>query len=169
MAIVSNIFLNLNIYSLYIVKFGQDNSHIIKQVIMKRNWFLILMVSFFLFSSCSAEKKLTKRLIGEWNVAKYSEQFHATGASEVTLTNIGTLTLKKNGTGDKQINFSIMSRVVSDTLNFNWKNTEDKVTLVGNGESLFAKTWLVMSSKKNAQVWRSTDDEGNSQKMELKR
>ncbi|MFU8843388.1 MAG: hypothetical protein ACNA7V_06225 [Bacteroidales bacterium] len=136
---------------------------------MKKNWFLFSAVVFFLLTSCSAEKKLTKRLVGEWNVAKYSEQFHATGASEVTLTNIGKLHLNKDGTGDKLINFSIMSRTVSDTLDFTWRNTEDKVTLISNDESLFAKTWLVMSNKKNEQVWSSTDDEGNSQKMELKR
>lgn len=136
---------------------------------MRINRILLIATAFTLFVSCSAEKKLAKRLVGEWNIVSYSEQFHATGASEVTLTNIGTLMLNKNGTGDKSINFSIMSRTVTDTLSFNWNNTVDKVTLMGSEESLFAKTWLVMSSKKNEQVWRSTDNEGNSQRMELKR
>jgi hypothetical protein len=136
---------------------------------MKRNFTFILAVTCLLFTSCSAEKKLAKRLVGEWDVAKYSEQFHATGASEVTLTNVGKLMLNRNGTGDKKINFTVMSRAVSDTLDFKWRNTEDRVTLIEDGESLFAKTWLVLTNKKNAQVWRSTDDAGNSQTMELKR
>jgi hypothetical protein len=136
---------------------------------IKKNRFLFSSVLLFLLSACSAEKKLTKRLVGEWNVAKYSEQFHVTGASEVTLTNIGKLHLNKDGTGDKQVNFSIMSRTVADTLDFSWRNTADKVTLIGSDESLFTKTWLIMSNKKNEQVWSSTDDTGNSQKMELKR
>lgn len=130
---------------------------------------ILIATAFTLLTACSAEKKLAKRLVGEWNIASYSEQFHATGASDVTLTNIGTLTLNKNGTGDKSINFSIMSRTVTDTLNFRWNNTEDKVTLMGNEESMFVKTWLVMSSKKKEQIWRSTDNEGNSQRMELKK
>jgi hypothetical protein len=136
---------------------------------MKMNRILLITTAFIILASCSAEKKLAKRLAGEWNIVSYSEQFHATGASEVTLTNIGTLTLNKNGTGDKSINFSIMSRSVTDTLNFSWNNTADKVTLMGSEESLFAKTWLVMLSKKNEQVWKSTDNEGNSQRMELKK
>jgi hypothetical protein len=128
-----------------------------------------MATAYTLLISCSAEKKLAKRLVGEWNIVTYSEQFNVTAASEVTLTNIGKLTLDRDGTGDKSIHFSLMSRTVTDTLQFRWSNTVDQVTIMGSEESMFTKTWLVMSDKKKEQVWKSTDNAGNSQRMVLRK
>lgn len=127
--------------------------------------FLLTLITITGLASCSAEKKFHRRLVGTWNIERYEQQF-ANGERE-SASNLGTITFRKNGGGDKEINILTRSLSKRDNSDFSWKNTADAVTIISNNSDL-AKTWLVMKNKKTTQQWKSTN-QTTVQTMELRK
>lgn len=118
-----------------------------------------------LLVSCTAERRLHRRLVGNWSIERYEQRF-SNGETE-TASNLGTITFRKNGGGDKELSILTRSLRQRDDSDFSWKNTADDVTIISNNSEL-AKTWLVMKNKRSFQQWKSTT-QGTVQTMELRR
>lgn len=124
-----------------------------------------LAVALLIATSCSP------RLAGTWNVDRF--ETGAAGQQGVVLTNIGTIAFKKNGTGEKNINYVALNVEHTDKQPFKWVSNEGEyVTIEGEksieGEnSPFAKTWIVVTNKKRLQLWKSTDGSNNVQTIQL--
>ena len=114
----------------------------------KRLQFAALMMVLMVFASCS------QGITGTWKIVNYEER--TTGKSTVSLANIGTMTFNKDGSGTKEISYSIMGIPMQDNLPFTWKQEGNTVTISGD-ESEFAKAWIVLEAKRKSQIWKSTD------------
>lgn len=116
-----------------------------------------------LLGSCSAEKRFHRRLVGTWDVVRYEQRF-ANGETQVA-NDLGTVTFKRNGSGDNDL--AVLTRNVRtpDTNSFSWNNTIDQVTIISRNTYL-AKSWIVVKNKKSTQIWKSTT-QANVQTMEL--
>ncbi len=121
---------------------------------------LSLLVVAFIFVSCS------HRLSGKWNV---NYETTSPGAQTVSLTNIGTMNFNSNGTGEKQLNYSVMGIQKQDNSPFTWKWEDGKYVEIKSDNSEFAKTWIVIENKRNLQRWKSTDGGSNVQIIELRK
>lgn len=124
----------------------------------------IFAVSIFLVS-CSAEKKLERRVRGTWTVAKYEEK-NVTGPSG-TSTNLGTIIFNKDKTGEKRISGITWRQTVREGSDFKWEVGDNTIT-IQSPSSNFAKTWIITRNKKSSQEWRSTS-RGDVQTLYLKR
>lgn len=126
---------------------------------------LLLLATAVFLTSCSAERRFHRRLVGTWNIERYEQRF-TNGENEAS-SNLGTITFRRNGSGEK--NITILTRGIRrpDDSDFSWKNTADAVTIISNNSEL-AKTWLVMRNKKSSQQWKSTTG-GTVQTMELRK
>lgn len=97
----------------------------------------LLFVGTVFVSSCSKETKIEKNLYkkdGEWNIESLAAKQTSTYAPDVfdeTFNNCGTFTFKKDGSG----NFILTIDGDSETNTFSHSNTEDKLTLIINGET----------------------------------
>jgi len=120
--------------------------------------FSALLMIAIIFTSCSA------KIIGTWNIVSYEES--TAGKRGATFTNIGTMTFEKNGSGAKDISYSIMGISMEDNLPFTWTMENNTVTIEGE-ESEFAKTWIVMESKRKSQFWKSTDGSDEIHRLRL--
>jgi hypothetical protein len=103
-------------------------------------------------------------LVGTWNVQKY--ETNTAGEHNISLQNIGSMTFDKAGTGDKQIEYSVLGMVKKDTLPFKWNATEKQVT-INSKNSEFGKTWIIIENKGKFQKWKSTDGTNQIQMIEL--
>lgn len=124
--------------------------------------FLLLLL---FFASCSAERRFHRRLVGTWNIDRYEQQF--TNGEREASSNLGTITFRKNGSGDKNVTILTRGLRKPDDSDFSWKNTVDAVTIISHNSEL-AKTWLVMKNKRSFQQWKSTT-QGTVQTMELRK
>ena len=124
-----------------------------------------LLLALLFFASCSAERRFHRRLVGTWNIERYEQRF-ANGENEAA-SNLGTITFRKNGGGDKNVTILTRGLRKPDNSDFSWKNTTDAVTIISNDSDL-AKTWLVMKNKRLTQQWKSTT-QGTVQTMELRK
>ena len=124
-----------------------------------------LLLALFFFASCSAERRFHRRLVGTWNIERYEQRF-SNGENEAA-SNLGTITFRKNGGGDKNVTILTRGLRRPDNSDFSWKNTTDAVTIISNDSDL-AKTWLVMKNKRSTQQWKSTT-QGTVQTMELRK
>lgn len=126
---------------------------------------LLLLATAVFFTSCSAERRFHRRLVGTWNIERYEQRF--TNGENEAASNLGVITFRRNGSGEK--NITILTRGIRrpDDSDFSWKNTADAVTIISNNSEL-AKTWLVMRNKKSSQQWKSTTG-GTVQTMELRK
>lgn len=120
-------------------------------------YLLILSLALF-FSSCS------HRLVGTWNVANY--ETITPGDQGIALSNIGTMTFNSNGTGEKQLDYTVMGIKKRDNAPFEWSATENYVTIRGE-DSDINKTWIYMENKGKSQKWKSTDGSNKVQTLEL--
>ena len=127
--------------------------------------FALFFILAGLLASCSAEKRFHRRLTGTWNVVRYEQRF-ANGETQVS-NDLGTITFKRNGSGENDI--SVLTRNVRqpDQGSFSWKNTIDEVTIISRNTYL-AKSWIVVKNKRSNQVWKSTN-QANVQTMELQK
>jgi hypothetical protein len=126
---------------------------------MKTNTILAaLTFSLFLFASCSP------KLVGTWNVEKYERS--TPGEQGMSVSNIGTITFNKNGTGTKNLDYSLLGVSKKDATPFTWSTTEQFITIEGD-ESEFSKTWIYIENKSDYQKWQSTDGANNVQTLEL--
>ena len=119
---------------------------------------LLCFLILFVLSSCS------HRLVGTWNVEKYEKM--TPGEEGMAVSNIGTITFDKNGTGEKNLDYSLLGISAKDVTPFKWSSTENFVTIEGENSEI-AKSWIYMENKKSFQKWQSTDGSNNVQTLEL--
>lgn len=123
---------------------------------------LALFILFVVFmSSCS------HRLIGSWRVERYETQ--TIGQQSSVLTNIGTMTFKKNGTGDQNLSYSILGASRNDVIPFTWDWNDGRYVTIHSDGTIFGKTWIIMENKRKFQRWKSTDGSNNIQTIELRK
>lgn len=123
---------------------------------MKKTIFIIILT--LLLTSCS------HKLVGEWNVIKY--QTTKPGETDVILSNIGTMKFKSNNEGEKNLDYTVLSLTKKDIVPFTWEANEKYVTITSKNSD-FAKTWIILESERNSQIWKSTNGENEVQTLEL--
>lgn len=120
----------------------------------------LLSVTLLALTSCS------HKLTGTWAVEKYETT--TPGKQGVVLSNIGTMTFQKEGSGMNDISYTVLGAKKNDNSSFSWSTFEDFVTI--NGEnSDFSKTWIQLTNKKKAQRWVATDGRNEVQILDLKK
>ncbi len=131
---------------------------------MKKSLFIGSLLAMFL-TSCSP------KIVGTWNVDKY--QVNNMKGQDITTRNAGEITLNKNGTGEKSIEYNIFNNQFSDVQDFKWDLQDTNLTITGTShgkkdeKSQFDKTWIVITNKKDKQIWKSTDGSNAVQVIEL--
>lgn len=120
-----------------------------------------LLLSTTIFTSCS------HRLVGTWNVQRYETT--TPGQQGVSLSNIGTIRFKGNGSGEKNLNYIVLGINKKDKQPFKWNWTEGEYVSIDSQGSDFSKTWIIMTNKKKYQKWKSTDGTNNIQILELRK
>lgn len=119
-----------------------------------------LILSLLFLSSCS------HRLVGTWDVTSYETAVQ--GDQGVKLNNIGTMSFRNNGRGEKNLNYEVFQIRREDNLPFRWVASDQFVTLDGDKEqSDFIKTWIIVENRRRFQKWRSTDGQNQVQTLEL--
>jgi hypothetical protein len=125
-----------------------------------------IVLSLLTFWGCSAERKLAKRLEGDWQVVRYeSENQRDQG---VALSNIGSFTFYDRNRGEQNITYSGYQNSFPSNRDFRWSNTAEYVTLE-NALSRNPKSWIIVENKKSYQKWKSTDGSTGVQVLELRR
>jgi hypothetical protein len=115
---------------------------------MKKTFASLLIIS-FLLSSCS------HRLVGVWTVESYETVTN--NNNSVKVSNIGTMSFRRNGNGEKNISYNVMGLPAKiDNLPFTWTANRRFVTLEGRGSD-FAKSWIIMNNRMRYQIWKTTD------------
>ena len=133
---------------------------------MKKSLLLIAVCALFL-TSCSP------KIVGTWNVDKY--EVNNQKGQNITTRNAGEITLNKDGSGEKNIEYNIFNNEFSDVQKFDWKLMDSNLTITGteknskDDKSDFDKTWIVITNKKDKQLWKSTDGSNAVQIIELSR
>lgn len=129
---------------------------------MKKLLFIIA-ISTLLLTSCSP------KLVGTWNVDRYEVDNQK--GQNFTTRNAGELVIKKNGTGEKNVEYNMFQNEFSDLQNFRWvMQGEDLITITSTDsyqKSDFDKTWIMITNTKKKQVWRSTDGKNSVQTLEM--
>ncbi|MGN0001866.1 MAG: hypothetical protein ACI35V_00395 [Sphingobacterium composti] len=120
-----------------------------------------VLISATLLTSCS------QRLVGTWTVQRYETT--SPGQQGVALSNIGTLKFKSNGTGEKNLDYTVLGINRQDKLPFKWSWSDGEYVSIESDSSDFSKTWIIMTNKKKYQKWKSTDGANNIQIIELKK
>ena len=125
---------------------------------MKKSLFVTVISFVIVLTSCAP------KLVGKWNIDKYETT--RPGEQAVSLNNIGTMTFKKNGDGEKNINYTIFGRTRTDNTPFGWHATGPYVG-IESSNSDFSKTWIITTNKRKTQKWKSTDGANGVQVLEL--
>lgn len=126
----------------------------------------VTFVSLLVLGGCSAERRLAKRLEGDWKVVRYeSENQNDQG---VKLSNIGNFTFYDRNRGSQNITYSGYQNPFPTNRDFRWTNTAEYVTLE-NALSRNPKSWIIVENKKSYQKWKSTDGSTGVQVLELRR
>ena len=125
-----------------------------------------LLLAAMLLNACTAQRRFSSRLKGEWRIARFEEQSH-TGSSSV-LENAGTISFGKRGEGYQTFTSALTLGGAPAAGSFTWQHTAQTVSIKGVADAYF-KVWMVMESKRNRQHWRSTDSFGNVQVLDLER
>jgi hypothetical protein len=126
------------------------------------NKIYLVFIAAIALGSCTLQQRLT----GTWNIVKFQE----TNISQqnASASNVGTIQFKKDGSGVKSLSYSILGNQTNDQKPFTWTINGNNVTL--NSENAqFPKSWIIVTNKAKYQVWKTTDGQGNIQKMELKK
>ena len=123
---------------------------------------LCVMAAVIIFtSSCS------QRIVGTWTVQRYETL--TPGQPGVALSNIGTVEFKPNGTGEKNLSYTVLGITRNDQSPFKWNWSADKYVSINSDGSDFSKTWIIVQNKKKFQKWKSTDGTNAVQVIELKK
>lgn len=129
---------------------------------MKKSIFFIA-ISALLITSCSP------KLVGTWNVDRYEVDNQK--GQNITTKNAGEIIIKKNGKGEKNINYNMFQNEFSDMQEFRWKmQGDDLITITSTNsyqKSDFDKTWIMITNTKKKQLWKSTDGKNSVQILEL--
>lgn len=118
-----------------------------------------LVLGMTIFTSCAP------RLAGTWTVQRYETV--TPGQQGVTLSNIGTMTFNRDGSGEKSLNYAVLGTTVNDQTPFKWTWSNDSYVTIESAGSDFAKTWIIITNKKKFQKWKSTDGANNIQTLEI--
>lgn len=110
------------------------------------------------FTACSP------KLAGKWNVQRY--EVVNQGQSGVSINNVGNIEFKRNGTGEKNIQYSVLGISKFDNMPFDWRKHGNSITISGNNTD-FAKTWIIVENKRRYQQWKATDGANTVQVIEL--
>ncbi len=128
---------------------------------MKRIIFITALM--LCFTSCSP------KLVGTWNIDRYEVDNQQ--GQNFTTRNAGELTIKKNGTGEKNVQYNMFQNEFSDMQSFRWNmQGEDIITITSTNskeKSEFDKTWIMITNSKKKQVWKSTDGRNTVQTLEM--
>ena len=130
---------------------------------MKKSLFIATICA-LIVTSCSP------KIVGTWNIDQY--EINDQKGQKATLKNAGEITLNKNGTGEKNVKYSIFKNDYSDIQPFRWTLRETNLTITGENpkeESDFNKTWIIVTNKNKKQVWKSTDGSTTVQVLELRK
>lgn len=126
------------------------------------NKIYLVFIAAIALVSCSLQQRLT----GTWNIVKFQET--NISQQDASADNVGTIQFKKDGSGVKSLSYSILGNQTNDQKPFTWTINGNNITL--NSENAqFPKSWIIVTNKAKYQVWKSTDGQGNIQKMELKK
>lgn len=106
------------------------------------------------------------RPVGNWNVQRF--EVIKQGESGLIINNVGSIEFKRNGSGEKNIQYSILGITKFDNLTFEWVRHGKTVTISGNNTD-FAKSWIIVRDKRRFQQWKSTDGANTIQIIELAR
>lgn len=133
-----------------------------KNEVMKKSLFIAIISAMFI-TSCSP------RIVGTWNVDRYEVDNQK--GQNLNVRNAGEITFRKNGTGEKDIQYNMFQNQLTDSEEFRWTMQADQfITLTSPNkkeESEFDKTWIIVTDKKKKQVWKSTDGRSSVQVLEL--
>lgn len=126
---------------------------------MKSKFFIPLCAALlFVSSSCS------HRLVGTWTVQKYENV--SPGKKGVSVQNVGSISFDKDGTGQKEMNYTVLGVEKDDSTPFEWSATENYITIKSE-DSDISKTWIYLENKSKSQKWKSTDGKNQVQTLEL--
>ncbi len=122
---------------------------------------LLFVLSAILFSSCSKQSKLEKRLDGKWNMDLVTYELRVNGivdpASKGSYSNFGEILLvkgDKTNTGTVTTTFQGQTFIQTIT---EWTNTEDKLTVVStDGVTSETTVFDIVSNEKDKQEWTTT-------------
>ncbi len=117
---------------------------------MKSKLLLLLCVLFL--TSCSSD------LIHTWNIDTF--QVIKENGQKTESNNIGTITFNKNGSGNKDISYSIYDQNYTDKAPFKWEKHEGYILLKpaqNTSTSKLDKAWIIVQSDAKKQVWKSTE------------
>ena len=120
-----------------------------------------LLFATLFISSCS------HRMVGTWTVSQFETA--TPGKQTISLNNVGTMEFKSNGTGSKNLNYSVLGVQRNDDLPFKWEWNDGKYVIIESDGSEFSKIWIIMENKRKLQKWKSTDGANNVQVLELKK
>lgn len=123
-----------------------------------------IVVSTFLGMFVMAFTACSPKLTGKWNVQRY--EVVNQGQSGVSINNVGNIEFKRNGTGEKNIQYSILGISKFDNMPFDWRKHGNSITISGNNTD-FAKTWIIVENKRRYQQWKATDGANTVQVIEL--
>ena len=123
-------------------------------------FFAALLLIGTTLSSCSTS------IVGSWAIQKYeTTSSNQQGAS---LNDIGFMVFNSDGTGEKNISYTLFGAQINDTSPFSWTAT-DKYVTIESERSLFSKTWILIENQQGFQKWKSTDGSNQVQTLELKK
>lgn len=125
---------------------------------------LLLLGLVISLASCSP------RIVNTWNIDKY--KVTDSNGKSMTSENIGTITFKKNGEGEKKLHYNLFQDDYSDSSPFEWNLYDDYIVLKNTNrkeDSNFNKTWIIIEDSSKKQVWKSTDGKNMVQVIELSR
>jgi len=125
--------------------------------------YLLVILTITAFSNCTLEKQL----IGSWQITSFEEK--SVSQESTSATNIGTMTFLNNGSGTNNIKFRVLGEESVTKNAFTWQIGDDIISLVSEEETPLSKTWIITDSGMKKQVWKSTDNQGNVQILELEK
>lgn len=124
-------------------------------------FFFAAILLLFFATSCSP------RLSGTWIVKGFETL--TPGQPGASLHNIGTIQFNPNGTGEKNVNYTLLGLTYSDTHPFKWTAYDGGYMTILSEGSEFSKTWIIVHNKKKSQLWKSTDGANKIQVLELEK
>jgi len=129
---------------------------------MKNSFFLGILLLFMW--SCSSN------LVHTWNIDEF--KIIKGNGQKTSSTNIGTITFNKDGSGTKDIAYSIFGENYTDKIPFTWDKQEGYIVLSTSEKgvkSRLAKAWIMVKDGPKKQVWKSTNGKKNVLVLKLSR
>ncbi len=127
---------------------------------------VLFILSAVVFSSCSKQGKLEKRLDGKWNMDLVTYEERVNGivdpASKESYSNFGeVLLVRGDKTNTGTLTMTFLGQTVIQTIT-NWTNTEDKLTIVStDGVTSETTVFDIITNEKDKQEWTTTQTTTN--------